>query len=210
MSIRESINDRILEHTKMEEEVLQHLLILEKELRDHNELMKHEMILQKDMVSRLWVLSQRYILLSSTGPCCKFPDIYANPAEETILQEFCEKLKTLKTSNCRISNSINELRSSCRTFDDLCSQLDMTMQTPLILGDIYHKPLAFYIELVNDLFKYFHAWVLKLKYNSQLLDPYKFEGIGYYKTLIEPSEDFEEYLNMGLTYCKCLKPKAVC
>lgn len=86
----------------------------------------------------------------------------------------------------------------------------MSIKSPFVIGDVYHKPLEFFIELISDLFKYFHAWLLKLKYTSQLIDPYRFEGIDHYKTLMEPSEDFEDYLNVGLTYCKCLKSKAVC
>ncbi|XP_013117058.2 uncharacterized protein LOC131993967 [Stomoxys calcitrans] len=206
----EKIDEHILKQSKLEGETLQQLLALEKEFREHNAVIKNELLTQKELISRMWVLSQRYILITSTGTCCKFPEIFAGPAEEIILQEYCEKLKALKTSNCRISVSLKDLRTSCRLFETLCSQLDMNLQTPFIIGDAYHKPLAFFIELVSDLFKYFHAWLLKLKYNSQLLDPYKAEGMEHYKTLIEPSEEFEEYLNMGLTYCKCLKPKAAC
>ncbi|XP_061400851.1 uncharacterized protein LOC133336586 [Musca vetustissima] len=197
-------------YNEIEQEILGQILILEKEFRDHNTLMKNELVQQKELISRLWVLSQRYILLISTGPCCKFPEIYAGPAEETILQEFCDKLKAVKSSNCRISVSLSELRTSHRLFENLCRKLDMNVQSLLITGDAYHKPLEYFIELTSDLFKYFHAWILKLKYTSNLIDPLKCEGIEHYKTLLEPSEDFEEYLNVGLTYCKCLRPKATC
>ncbi|XP_073828194.1 uncharacterized protein [Musca autumnalis] len=204
------MNDNQTQNAELEDKILSQLLVLEKEFRDHNTLMKNELVQQKELVSRLWVLSQRYILLISTGPCCKFPEIFAGPAEETILQEFSDKLKAIKASNCRISVSLKDLRISHRLFEELCSKLDMTVESPFIKGDAYHKPLEYFIELTSDLFKYFHAWILKLKYTSHLIDPYKCEGIEHYKTLMESSEDFEEYLNVGLTYCKCLRPKPVC
>lgn len=84
----------------------------------------------------------------------------------------------------------------------------MAIESPLIVGDAFHKPITYFIELVSDLFKYFHAWLLKLKYSSHQFDPAKIDSVENYKKEIEISEDFEEYLNMGLAYCKCLRPKA--
>ncbi|XP_065366210.1 uncharacterized protein LOC135959111 [Calliphora vicina] len=195
---------------QIEDETLRQLLVLEKEFREHNALMKNEMQLQNELVARIWILSQRYILLESTGPCCRYPEIYTGPAEDTLLQEFTEKLKQIRSSNCRISSSVTELRKSCLVFDNLCAQLDMKIESPLIIGDAFHKPISYFIELVSDIFKYFNAWLLKLRYSSHQFDPFKIEGIENYKKLIEISEDFEEYLNVGLAYCKCLRPKARC
>lgn len=112
--------------------------------------------------------------------------------------------------SCRISSSLADLRKSCLIFENLCSQLDMKIESPLIIGDAFHKPITYFIELVSDLFKYFHAWLLKLRYSSNQFDPFKIESIENYKKQIEISEDFEEYLNVGLSYCKCLRPKPKC
>ncbi|XP_023308595.2 uncharacterized protein LOC111690357 [Lucilia cuprina] len=195
---------------QIEEETLRQLLILERVFREHNALTKKELQLQKELVSRIWILAQRYILLESTGTCCRYPEIYSGPAEDTLLQEFTEKLKQIRSSNCLMSNSLDELRKSCLVFNNLCSQLNMEIESSLITGDAFHKPIAYFIELISDLFKYFHAWLLKLKYSSQQFDPVKIESIENYKKQIEISEDFEEYLNVGLAYCKCLRPKTSC
>lgn len=113
-------------------------------------------------------------------------------------------------SSCRLTGSLKELRKNCLAFEKAYKQMDLTVESPFIIGDAFHKPISFFFELVSDLFKYFHAWLLKLKYSAHLIEPSNFEMINQYKTLIQPSEDFEEYLMRGLTYCKCLRPKHVC
>lgn len=115
-----------------------------------------------------------------------------------------------KYFSCKISNLLDALRKSCLIFEGLCSQLDMNVQTPLIIGDTFHKPISYFIELISDLFKYFHSWLLKLRYSAFQLDPFKIDSIENYRILTDSSEDFEEYLNVGLTYCKCLRPKPTC
>lgn len=112
--------------------------------------------------------------------------------------------------SCRMYILIKKLRTSCLVFENLCAQLDMNVKSPFIIGDAFHKPVAFFIELISDLFKYFHAWILKLRYSSHQFDPLRIDSIETYTKLIEISEDFEEYLNVGLTYCKCLRPKPIC
>uniref|UniRef100_A0A1B0BXB5 Uncharacterized protein n=1 Tax=Glossina palpalis gambiensis TaxID=67801 RepID=A0A1B0BXB5_9MUSC len=37
-----------------------------------------------------------------TGPCCKYPEIYPAPAEDNILLDMMQKIKSIRTSNCRI------------------------------------------------------------------------------------------------------------
>ncbi|XP_017494638.1 PREDICTED: uncharacterized protein LOC108382777, partial [Rhagoletis zephyria] len=116
----------------------------------------------------------------------------------------------LRSSNCCISDFLKKLRQECIVFNSLHKLLDLTMETPLILGDTFHRPLAFFIELVDDLFKYMHALSLKLKYLSHQLDPLDLLVLEEYKASLELSEDFEEYLLTGLSYCKFLRPKPTC
>lgn len=106
--------------------------------------------------------------------------------------------------------SVHELRASCRIFEKLCSQLDMNVKSNFILGDTFHKPIAYFIELVSDIFKYFHAWILKLKCGTRQLEPSSCQGLEDYKLYMVQSEDFYEYLMVGLTYCRCLRPKETC
>ncbi|XP_004525885.1 uncharacterized protein LOC101452707 [Ceratitis capitata] len=206
----DDIDIHLQEHYQKEEETLRQLLKLEELFRDHLVLTKREMALQKELVNRLWVLSQRYVILISTTGCCKHPEVYSGPTEDILLREYSDKLNLLRTSNCRISDSLRKLRQNCIAFNALHSHLDMTLGTPFITGDTFHKPIGFFIELVDDLFKYFHALQLKLKYLSHQLDPVDLMVLEEYKVALEPSEDFEEYLHTGLSYCKCLRPKKLC
>uniref|UniRef100_A0A1A9VTP4 Uncharacterized protein n=1 Tax=Glossina austeni TaxID=7395 RepID=A0A1A9VTP4_GLOAU len=203
-------SDRSLRHYELEEKILNQLLVLENEFRAHYAFAKKELTQQMEWANRLWVLAQRYILLKSTGPCCKYPEIYPAPAESSVLLDMTEKIKSIRNSNYRIYGSVKELRKSCIIFEELCSQLDMTVESPFIMGDTFHKPLSFFIELVSDLFKYMHASILRQRYSSHLIEPSNLEAVAKYKSVIEPSEDFEEYLTVSLTYCKCLRPKPIC
>lgn len=118
--------------------------------------------------------------------------------------------KILNSFSAKIRKLLDALRKSCLVFEDLCSRLNMNIESPLIVGDTFHKPISYFIELISDLFKYFHAWLLKLSYSAHQLDPLKIGSIESYKSLTAISEDFEEYLNVGLTYCKCLRPRPTC
>ncbi|XP_054730429.1 uncharacterized protein LOC129239137 [Anastrepha obliqua] len=206
----EDLDVRVRAHYQKEEETLQQLLKLEEMFRETFSLTKREMVFQKDLVNRLWVLSQRYIILISSNGCCKHPEVYSGPTENILLREYADKLRNLRSSNCRISDSLRKLRQKCLVFNSLHKCLDMTMETPFILGDTFHKPIAFFIELVDDLFKYLHALSVKFKYLSHQLDPVDLLALEEYKVALEPSEDFEDYLLTGLSYCKCLRPKRPC
>lgn len=199
-----------VQYSDVEAETLQQLLILEKEFRDHDVLMATELAAQKEIINRLKVLSERYTHLNTSNPCSRYPGIDAEPVIEAILKEFSNKLDDLSTSNWRIMESLRNIRKSKLKFDELCSQLDMTIGSPFIIGDSFHKPIAYFIELVSDLFKYFHAWALKLDLVARRIDTHTTERFEEYKKLIEPSEEFKEYLQLGLTYCRYLRPKVVC
>lgn len=55
--------DYIKQHYEAEEETMKQLLNLEKEFRTHHVLMTKELQQQDQWCSRLWTLSQRYVLL---------------------------------------------------------------------------------------------------------------------------------------------------
>lgn len=47
----------------IEKKTVEQLLMLENEFREFNASMKEELQLQKEFIERMWVLSQRYVLL---------------------------------------------------------------------------------------------------------------------------------------------------
>lgn len=59
----QGLSEEKKQHHEIEEETLKQLLVLEKEFREHYTLVKSELQMQKELVARIWVLSQRYILL---------------------------------------------------------------------------------------------------------------------------------------------------
>uniref|UniRef100_A0A1A9ULI8 Uncharacterized protein n=1 Tax=Glossina austeni TaxID=7395 RepID=A0A1A9ULI8_GLOAU len=207
MSSTESTSDQSVREYELEEKILNQLLLLENEFRSHYDFAKKELAQQMEWINRVLVISQRYVHLESSGRCRNHPKV--QKAEESLLQEMAERIKGIKQSNCRVYTSVKELRKSCIIFEELCSQLDMAVESPFIIGDACHKPLAFFIELVSDLFKYLHASVLRQKYSVHLIEPSDYESVAKYKAAIEPSEDFEEYMSVGLTYCKCFRSKRI-
>ena len=61
MSDTKSFSNHLSQSDEIEEETLKQILLLENEFREYNQLVKVELSLQKELVSRTWVLSQRYI-----------------------------------------------------------------------------------------------------------------------------------------------------
>uniref|UniRef100_A0A1B0C2K3 Uncharacterized protein n=1 Tax=Glossina palpalis gambiensis TaxID=67801 RepID=A0A1B0C2K3_9MUSC len=62
------------------------------------------------------VKNPNYTENHDTEPCCKYPEIYRAPAEDNILLDITEKIKSIRNSNCRIYGSVKELRKSCIIF----------------------------------------------------------------------------------------------
>jgi len=193
-----------------ESAVLSQLLDLQKVFRANYELMKSEFVIQRETNERLWLLSQRYALLASTGRCCKYPEIYALPAEEVIINEFHQKFMIIVDSNTKLMDSVNKLREECRIFNKLCTHLNLHNKTDFTLGDKFHRPIIFFIEMVKDLFNYIHCWVLRLQVSFIQIEVSEFKRFEAYNLLIMPNEDFGTYLSKEFVYCKCLRPKSNC
>jgi len=197
-------------HAHYEAAALDELFKLENHFRDFYERMLKEFCTQKEIMERMFVLSQRYALLVSTGPCCKYPEIYAAPAEEVLICEINAKRNLVVASNNMLFNALDDLRTSCLVFDKLCSHLNFEYKTDFILGDAFHKPIKYFMELVHDLFVYLHYWLLRAKLAMNQFDPVDFKLIEAYKLIIDVNQDFEAHLLKGLVYCKCLHVKPIC
>ena len=59
----EGIGETQKQQYQIEEETVKQLLVLENEFRAFNASMKEELQSQKELIGRMWVLSQRYVLL---------------------------------------------------------------------------------------------------------------------------------------------------
>lgn len=79
------------------------------------------------------------------------------------------------------------------------------------MGDAFHKPIKFFIDLVDEIFDYFYSAYLQLDCGARLLDPLDLKSIEHYKVLLAPNEDFDEYFMHNMSFCKCLRlpPKCI-
>ncbi|XP_030370599.1 uncharacterized protein LOC115621175 [Scaptodrosophila lebanonensis] len=204
------LTPQIQEHYENEVEVLRLLVDLELRYRDYYKLYLCEIETQKILIERVWVLTQRYLLVISSGTGCRFPEVYTLSAEEVIINEYEEKLQVLRASNNCLKHSILELSTHCKEFYAAYKKLDKKMETPFILGDKHHRSIQHHKIMVVDIFNYFYASILKMKAFMHQLDPISLESIEDYRTLLKPCEEFEEYLMKRFQYCKCLHPRPTC
>lgn len=84
-------------HYEKETEVLNLLLDLQRRFREYYKFYQCEVETQKIINERLWLLTQRYLILISSAPG-RYPQVYSLSAEEAIINEYEEKLEVLRTS----------------------------------------------------------------------------------------------------------------
>lgn len=106
--------------------------------------------------------------------------------------------------------AIHALRPYVLAFRRECAKLDLDEETPLILGDAFHKPIKFFIELVDEIFNYFYSGLQQLDCAARLLDPADLKSLENYQKLLAPNEDFDEYFMYNLSFCKCLTAQPQC
>ncbi|XP_037959115.1 uncharacterized protein LOC119688511 [Teleopsis dalmanni] len=190
-------------HFELEDSILDQILLLEDEYKNHYELHTKELKKQEFWVNRMVILTERLHKVENSDIYCEYlSHEFANLPNE-LIREYGIKLGNLRSSICRLMVSIHNLKKTCLKFEELCSRLDMSVQSPLITGDEFHKPLGYFMEFLPNLFKYFHARTLKLKCCAHLLDPEEFECLGNYMELVKRNDDFEHYFRKGMVYCNC-------
>ncbi|XP_030379727.1 uncharacterized protein LOC115627972 [Scaptodrosophila lebanonensis] len=191
----------------VERRVLKVLLHLETDFRSYYNLWRRGMVLQREAADMLWGLTQRYMIIMKADPTCICPQNYAIEPEEVLIAEYNVHYMIIQNSNEEQNFTLRSMRHNVVQFRKSCNKLDLTKETPFIMGDTFHKPIKFFIELVDELFNYFYSGYLKLDYMANQLDPLDLKPLEEYRELLNPSEEFEEYLMLSLTYCKCLVPE---
>lgn len=86
------------QHYEKEAEVLKLLLDLQRRFRAYYQFYQCEVQTQQIINERLWLLTQRYLILISSAPGCRYPQVYSLSAEESIINEYEEKLEVLRSS----------------------------------------------------------------------------------------------------------------
>ncbi|EDW78062.1 uncharacterized protein Dwil_GK24215 [Drosophila willistoni] len=207
------LTPQLKDHYENEAEILSLLVNLEKRYRDYFEYYQCEIKAQRILIERLWLLTQRYLILISAVPCCRYPEVYTLSAEETIVNEYEEKLEVIRKSNKDMKYRVLELDKYCKQFYKAYDKLDKTMETPFIMGDQHHRSIRTHKIMVADIFNYFHAAVLKLKCFMHQLDPVNLESVEDYREVLKTegnATEVDEYLKTQFVYCHCLHPKPKC
>ncbi|KAH8298118.1 hypothetical protein KR018_007019, partial [Drosophila ironensis] len=207
------LTPHLKEHYENEAEVLGLLVRLEEEFRDYYKKYVCEMRAQRILIERIWLLTQRYLILISSEQGCRYPEVYTLSIEETIVNEYEEKLQVVRTSNNTLKAALLDIYDHCMDFYNAYNRLDKTQETPFIMGDSHHKCIKHHKIMVVDIYNYFYAMVLKLKCFMHQLDPVNLESVEDYRDLLlneTVTQEFEEYLVARFVYCKCLLPERTC
>ncbi|KAL7738768.1 hypothetical protein ACLKA6_001169 [Drosophila palustris] len=207
------LTPQLKEHYEKEAEILSLLVDMERRYGEYYQYYQCEMETQKVIIERLWLLTQRYLILISSVPGCRYPEVYTLSAEEAIINEYEEKLQVLRSANNSMKKAVLELNQQCKHFYKAYNQLDRTLETPFIMGDDHHRSIECHKIMVNDIFNYFYSAVLKIKCYMHQLDPINLESVEDYRELLKKetsNDEFHDYLINSFVYCKCLQIKPTC
>ncbi|XP_001357409.3 uncharacterized protein [Drosophila pseudoobscura] len=207
------LTPQLQDHYETEAEVLGLLVDLETRYRDFYNMYLCEVQAQKILIERVWLLTQRYLILISCVIGCRYPEVYTLSTEEALVNEYEEKLEVLRTSNNNMKRAVLELDTHCKRFYAAYDRLNKSLETPLIMGDPSHRCIQHHKIMAVDIFNYFHATVLKLKCYMHQLDPLNLESVEEYRELLKTEaqcEEFEGHLMENFVYCKCLHKRPTC
>ncbi|XP_017087303.2 uncharacterized protein [Drosophila bipectinata] len=194
-----------------EKTVLRLLLTIEEHFREYFDTYKKEVELQRIAAETLWHLIQRYMIAMQVDTSCTCPQIYEIETEDAILNKYHMHYQVIDGSNKTQKWAIQALRPFVLAFRRECAKVNLNEDTPFVMGDAFHKPIKFFIELVDEIFDYFYSAYLQLDCGARLLDPLDIKTLEHYKNLLAPNEDFDEYFMHNMSFCKCLRipPKCI-
>ncbi|XP_064543762.1 uncharacterized protein LOC135432171 [Drosophila montana] len=196
------------EHAGIEVKVLTELLMLDEAYRGYfNEWLK-ELGLQRMAAEKLWPLTRDFSIESDAT--CRKPLPRSVDAEDVIINKYQLHYQIIMGSNLAMTRGISVIRAHLLAFRREFHKLDLTEQTPFVLGDAFHKPIKFFMDLAEELFNYFYSHYLKLDCGARHLDPGDLATLENYQKMLAPCEEFEEYLMYNLSYCHCLRPSQPC
>ncbi|XP_004525920.2 uncharacterized protein LOC101458862 [Ceratitis capitata] len=193
---------------RLENYVFKQLLLIEIQIRNYAKKLAKEMRFQRKILEDMWRLSEKFLLLSQYSCCVKtYPEIVSLPAENYVRCKFQKKLKAINLSICRLVSSLDAIRTSIRKLNTVCAQMDMTVQSPFMLGDHNIRPLSYYRKLVDDTFEYFHDMLCSLKSWTQLLDVGDANTIHDFHGILDPAKKYSEFMNIGKVDCTCMRTR---
>ncbi|XP_017073063.2 uncharacterized protein LOC108109155 [Drosophila eugracilis] len=194
----------------IEKAVVKRLLTIEEKYRGYFDSYQKELALQRIAAQTLSQLIHRHQINMQVDTSCLCPNTYEIESEDALIQKFYLHYQVIDRSNNNQIWALQTLRPYVLMFRRECAKLDLHEKSAFIQGDGLHKPIKFFIDLVEELFAYFYSSHLQLDCAAQLLDPMDLDSMLYYQKLLAPNEDFDEYFLHNMTYCKCLRVPAKC
>ncbi|XP_039481105.1 uncharacterized protein LOC120445053 [Drosophila santomea] len=171
---------------------------------------QNELELQRMAAKTLNQLTQRYRINTQVDLSCTCPQIYEIESDDAIINKYYIYYQVIACSNKNQSWAIHNMRPYVLLFRRECAKLDMSSDSPFIMGNTFHKPIKFFMELVEELFAYFYSGHVQFDCAAQMLDPLDLNSIEHYQKLLAPNEDFVNYFKYNMSYCKCLRMPARC
>jgi len=92
------LTQHLKKHYETEVEVLGLLVDLEHRYLQFYDLYQCEILSQKTLIERIWLLTQRYLILISSEQSRRYPEVYTLSTEEAIVNEYEEKLEVVRAS----------------------------------------------------------------------------------------------------------------
>ncbi|EDV55433.1 uncharacterized protein LOC6547926 [Drosophila erecta] len=193
-----------------EKAVIKLLLVIEEKYRSYFDSYKKEVELQRIAAETLHQLIQRYKIAMQLDVNCTCPQIYDIESDDAIINKFYIHYQVIASSNKNQCWAIQALRPYVLLFRRECAKLHMSEESPFSMGDAFHKPIQFFIDLVEELFAHFYSGHLQLDCAARLLDPLDLTRMEDYMKLLEPNEDFDEYFLHNISFCKCMRQQLLC
>ncbi|XP_023177837.1 uncharacterized protein LOC111604146 [Drosophila hydei] len=196
------------EHDGIEFKIMNELMSLEEAYRNYFKDWHRELDLQRLASEKLWPISQD--LRDQWDSFCREPQPRNVDAEEVLITKYQLHYQIILGSNLTLSRGLATIRMNLLGLRREYNRLDQSEETPFILGDAFHKPIKFFMQLAEELFNYFYSHSLKLECYSRHLDPGDIDSLVTYQKMLQPREEFDDYLLHNLNYCQCLRPALQC
>lgn len=196
------------DHAGQEVNVLHELLLLDQAYRAHFKEFLGELSVQRMAAAMLMRLTEHSVAQAELN--CRPPHTQSVIAEDVIINRYQVHYQIILSSNLALGRGVDIIRKNLLAFRREYHKLDLKEETEFILGDKFHKPIKFFLELAEDLFNYFHSHYLRLDCVSRQLDTADMATLEQYQKYLEPCQEFEEYLLHNLGYCQCLAVEGFC
>ncbi|XP_059223000.1 uncharacterized protein LOC106094385 [Stomoxys calcitrans] len=192
----------------LEKYVHEIILLLDDLFKGHHKLTEKEILYQNTLIDDIWVNSQKHLMVTESSNCVKiYPEIVSLPAKKRFLTKIRSNILKIHASNCYMATSLQVISKTIDELKRRCDSLDYSVESPFLSGTYYLRPLSYFLNLINDLYLYFHEHLCKLQRWAELLDPADRLAIEDYCALIKPNKDYQNNLLEYVDHCCCWRSK---